>query len=159
MRKLNVRLLAPAWVLAIAGTSARCRTTEPPHTVVYGEWRVSGSRCPAASCEAAEALVTAWHGRGAQYNETRAQFADNSCGKPTYRVDYWPAAGIYGGVRLADLGITAGSVMVVDILCAKPDAKEDEWEAGPGAFLIVSDPAHLLVVWKGMYFALDKEER
>lgn len=143
-------------MVAFSLITVACQASSSPQKSLYGPWQVSGSRCP-HTCEMSQAEAAEWHGRSARYSEARAQFADYVCEQPNYRVDYWPAAGIYGGVRLSDLGITAGSVMVVDVLCAPPGSGSDRWRQGPGAFLVVTNPDHLFMVWKGRYFDLRRE--
>jgi hypothetical protein len=99
-----------------------------------------------------------WWGRIATYGDSLARFAEHRCARPRYMVGYWPASGVYGGARLRDLGIAGDSAMVVDVECpAQPQVGPDpRWEV-PGAFLIVRDAGHLLMLWEGVYFELTRQ--
>lgn len=156
--RLDASWIEQSCLVILACMSLACRSaTVPPQESVFGQWRVSGSRCPVTCAVSAEDAAR-WLGTVATYSGTRAQFAGNTCEKPNYVVDYWPASGIYGGVRLVDLGISAGSVMVVDVQCSvSPVSGSDPWSQAPGAFLIVRGPTRLFMVWKGRYFDFQKE--
>jgi hypothetical protein len=120
----------------------------------FGEWRVTRSVCP-AECAMTRAETEAWQGRTATYADTLARFAEHRCVGPRYEVGYWPASGTYGGAQLRDLGIPGDSAMVVEVQCPdQPHAGSDpRWQV-PGAFLVVKDSTHLLMIWSGVYFEL-----
>ena len=102
--------------------------------------------------------ASAWRGRTATYEGSKARFADKSCRSPRYSVGYWPADGRYGGASFADIGLTGNSAMVIEVRCpSQPQTGSDpRWQA-PGAFLIVKDRDHLLMVWEGVFFELTRQ--
>lgn len=121
---------------------------------VYGQWQVTGAKCP-TECTLGQAELASWQGRIATYSDTLAGFAGHVCRSPRYAPGFWPGSGLYGGARLVDLGIAGDSVMVVEVRClAEPQAGADPRWRAPGAFLIVKDSGHLLMVWEGVYFEL-----
>jgi hypothetical protein len=136
--------------VAVAGSAAGQRA-------IFGQWRVTSSWCP-AQCAMTRAEAAAWRGHIATYSDTLARFAEHRCERPRYLVGYWPASGVYGGAHLRDLGIAGDSAMVVEVRCpAQAQGEADpRWQV-PGAFLVVKDPAHLWMVWGGVYFQLTQQ--
>lgn len=128
-----------------------------PERAVFGRWHVTGVLCP-AGCGIGQTAADAWRGRSGQYSDTLARFHDSSCRKPRYATGYWPASGSYGGARLTELGISADSVLVVEVRCpsAPHRGSDPRWQA-PGAFLVVTSRDRLLLVWQGVFFELSRD--
>lgn len=150
MRKSNLIL-----VLIITAACVMQRTVQK--RAAFGNWRVTGSVCP-TDCAIGRAEADAWRGRTATYGDSWARFANNSCNDPRYGVGHWPATGLYGGARLADIGVAADSVLVIEVRCpARPQMGTDpRWQV-PGSFLVVKDHDHLLAVWEGVFFELTRQ--
>lgn len=128
-----------------------------PEQVAFGEWRVTGSFCP-SECAMGAADAAAWRERTATYGDSLVRFADVACRSPRYGVAYWPADGQYGGARLADMGITGDSALVIEVRCGdQPQVGSDpRWQV-PGAFLIVKNQDHVLTPWDGIFFELTRQ--
>jgi hypothetical protein len=128
-----------------------------PERAAFGNWRVSSSMCP-SECAMSPAEASAWRGRSATYENSVARFAGNSCQHPRYNVDHWPANGRYGGTRLADVGVTGDSALVIEVQCPSQSQTRSDprWQV-PGAFLIVKDHNHLLAIWEGVFFELTRQ--
>lgn len=129
-----------------------------PERSVFGHWRVSGSSCSAQGCALTRAQADAWRGRPALYSDSLVRIGGTVCRRPRYNVAYWPSTGVYGGSRLEDFGIRGDSALVVQVECpAKPRSEPDpRWQVW-GAFLLVKDSDHLLVLWEGVFFELTRE--
>lgn len=125
----------------------------------FGTWRVTGWNCP-TDCAMTPAEADAWRGRTATYRHSLARFADHSCKDPRYSTGYWPADGRYGGASLLQLGVTGDSALVIEVQCKsrRRAGSDPRWQA-PGAFLIVKDRDHLLMVWEGVFFELTRQGR
>ena len=143
------------FLIGLLAVTAAC--SPPAQDAVFGQWRVTGTIYIGESAMS-RAEAESWRGRVASYGKTHAQFAEHACDRPRYGVGYWPASGLYGGARLRDLGIADDSAMVVEVRCpTQPQTGSDpRWQV-PGAFLIVKDRDHLLMVWQGLYFELTRQ--
>jgi hypothetical protein len=144
-------------ILAVTFLAACVTQRAKPEQAAFGSWRVTGSTCP-TECAISRVEADAWRGRTARYEESGVRFAEISCKGPRYNVSYWPATGLYGGARLTDLGITADSVLVIDLQCpTQPRTGSDpRWQVA-GSFLIVKNRDHLLAVWEGVFFELTRQ--
>ena len=145
-----------AFLNTLAITGACVTTPAGAQRDVYGEWGVTGAKC-FAECALRTAELAKWHGRSVTYSDTLAGFDDHVCRRPRYVPSYWLASGVYGGARLLDLGIPGDSAVIVEVRClAEPQGGGDPRWRAPGAFLIVKDSGHLLMVWEGVYFELTR---
>jgi hypothetical protein len=148
-----MRIRALLLVLSILAAIMTRQVT--PERAVFGHWSVTGWSCPVQGCALAPAQASAFRGRRAFYSDSLVRIGGTVCRGPRYNVDYWPATGLYGGSRLKDFGIRADSALVVEVGCApqvhsKLDPRWQVW----GAFVIIKDSEHLLVVWEGVFFEL-----
>jgi hypothetical protein len=148
-----MRIRAP--LLGLSILAANVTSQVAPERAVFGHWRVTGWSCPAQGCALARAQAAAFRGRPAFYSDSLVRISGTVCREPRYKIGYWPATGFYGGSRLKNFGIRADSALVVEVGCAaKPDSRSDpRWQVW-GAFLIVKDAEHVLVVWEGVFFEL-----
>lgn len=144
-------------ILALTFFAACVTQRAKPEQTAFGNWRVTGSRCP-TECAMSRPEADAWRGRTATYEDSAVRFADTSCKGPRYSVGYWPATGLYGGARLADLGVTADSVLVIEVRCPaqRRTGSDPRWQV-PGSFLLVKDRDHLLAIWEGVFFELTRQ--
>ena len=128
-----------------------------PQRAVFGDWRVTGSSCPAQGCAFTHAQADAWRGQLAFYSDSVVRIGGTVCRAPRYEVGYWPATGIYGGSRLKDFGIRGDSALIVEVGCPAQSGREPDhrWEVW-GAFVLVKDSDHLLVLWEGVFFELTR---
>jgi hypothetical protein len=142
-------------LLALSTLAANMTRQVAPERAVFGHWSVTGWSCPAQGCALARAQAAAFRGRPAFYSDSLVRIGGTVCRGPRYNIGYWPATGLYGGSRLRDFGIRADSALVVEVGCAaQPHSGSDpRWQVW-GAFLIIKDSEHLLVVWEGVFFEL-----
>ena len=138
-------------------SAAGLRQGAPPEHAAFGTWRVTGSICP-TNCAMSRTEADAWRGRTARYQPSLARFAHHSCWSPRYSAGYWTADGRYGGARLWQFGVTGDSVLVIEVQCRdqRQVGLDPRWQV-PGAFLIVKDRDHLLMVWEGVFFELTRQ--
>ena len=150
-----MRALSSLLLVCVAAVAAPCQRA--PESVIFGRWRVAGSRCPTA-CAIGAAAARRWLGRQVVYGDTLVRAGDGVCHDPRYGVAYWPSNGRYGGARLSDFGIVADSAMVVEIRCpsqTRPGVSDPRWPVW-GAFAVVKDSDHLFVIWESRWFALTR---
>lgn len=151
-----MRVPALLMLLCVAVAAAPRQST--PERVVFGRWRVTGSRCP-TQCAIDATAARSWLGRQVVYGDSVMRAGEVVCHDPRYRVAYWPSNGRYGGARLSDFGIGADSAMVVEVGCPSQMRRgpgDPPWWPVWGAFAVVKDSDHVFVISESRWFALTR---
>jgi hypothetical protein len=119
---------------------------------VGGAWKVERWSAPGIS-GMRDGVADSWVGRLARFDEKLVEFGPERCEAPSYRPRTVEAENYFiEGFRIyaKELGITATTVSIVEILC-----RGKQWDA-PSNLLIIKDKDHLLTVWDGVFFELTR---